>query len=60
MITPQQVPSVNAQLYYKVGELATARDKAINMNYIARYYQHEDKISAGEVQAKMQFNITYD
>ncbi|MTB38709.1 MULTISPECIES: fimbrial protein [unclassified Providencia] len=45
---------------YKVGELATARDKAINMNYIARYYQHEDKISAGEVQAKMQFNITYD
>ncbi|MFY3768704.1 Fimbria adhesin protein [Providencia manganoxydans] len=45
---------------YKVGELTSAQDKEIRMNYIARYYQFGSKISAGEVEAKMLFNITYD
>ncbi|EOG1931565.1 fimbrial protein [Providencia stuartii] len=45
---------------YKVGELTTALDKYINTNYIARYYQYGDKVTAGDVQAVMQFNITYD
>ncbi|CRL60851.1 type 1 fimbrial protein [Providencia rettgeri] len=45
---------------YKVGELISAQDKEIRMNYIARYYQFGSKISAGEVEAKMLLNITYD
>ncbi|EKT58283.1 fimbrial protein [Providencia sneebia] len=54
----KKILSLNKE--YKVGELTTTNDKNINMNYIARYYQYGDKVSAGEVQAKMQFNITYD
>lgn len=45
---------------YKVDTLSDRQTKYLDLNYRARYYQYEKSISAGEVNAKMVFNITYD
>lgn len=45
---------------YNVGRLVNKGDYIFNMKYSARYYQYESKTSAGEVNSKMIFNITYD
>lgn len=45
---------------YLIGKLASQQEVEYNLNYIARYYQHGNSISPGDVQAKMIFNITYD
>lgn len=46
---------------YKVGSLANAStDYLITSNYIARYYRYLDKITPGEIESKMIYNISYD
>ncbi|SPZ17128.1 long polar fimbrial protein LpfA [Providencia rettgeri] len=45
---------------YKVGNLVDRQTKYLDLNYKARYYQYERTVSAGEVNSKMVFNITYD
>lgn len=43
-----------------IGTVGILQEKAINLNYIAKYYQYKKEISSGKVQAKMVFNISYD
>nr|WP_274921843.1 hypothetical protein [Providencia sp. G1(2023)] len=45
---------------YNVGRLVDRQTKYLDLNYKARYYQYGRTISAGEVNSKMVFNITYD
>lgn len=45
---------------YGLGRLHDNEEKDITLNYTARYYQYESKISAGEVRSQMVFNINYD
>lgn len=45
---------------FKVGVLSDRQTKYLDLNYKARYYQYGSSISAGEVNSKMVFNITYD
>ncbi|WP_369311233.1 fimbrial protein [Providencia rettgeri] len=45
---------------YGLGRLHDNQEKDITLNYTARYYQYEKKISAGEVHSQMVFNINYD
>ncbi len=45
---------------YKVGRLTDQQNKYLDLKYTARYYQYGQKTSAGEVNSKMVFDITYD
>lgn len=45
---------------YLVGSVGILQEKAINLNYIAKYYQYKKEISPGKIQAKMIFNISYN
>lgn len=45
---------------YLVGNVGIQQEKAINLDYIAKYYQYKNEISSGKIQAKMIFNISYD
>ncbi|ENZ0173276.1 fimbrial protein [Providencia rettgeri] len=45
---------------YLVGSVGILQEKAINLNYIAKYYQYKKEITPGKIQAKMIFNISYD
>lgn len=45
---------------FKLGTLNDRQTKYLDLNYRARYYQYGNSISAGEVNAKMVFNINYD
>lgn len=45
---------------YNVGRLANNQTQYIDLSYTARFYQYLAKITSGEVEAHMVFNLTYD
>lgn len=50
----------NGKTKYTVAKLINNNDKEIELNFLARYFQHDEFTTAGEVYAKMRFDITYD
>lgn len=50
----------NGKTKYIVAKLTNNKDKDIELNYLARYFQHDEVTTPGEVYAKMRFDITYD
>lgn len=45
---------------YSIGRLANSQTQYIDLSYTARFYQYLAKITAGDVESHMVFNLNYD
>lgn len=59
ILTKEETP-LEWDKQYLVGSVGILQEKAINLHYIAKYYQYKKEISPGKIQAKMIFNISYE
>ncbi|HEQ1856890.1 TPA: fimbrial protein [Providencia alcalifaciens] len=51
---------VNFGKPFPLGKLTNSQERVFTLQFIARYFQFADSISAGEVRSHMVFNVTYD